>query len=161
MASRAVINCLVSGEQLPEAKRYNDLSDLLPRLQTVLSRRLIRATPAAKGSADHRNCHRRAAERLRREIKNLSRFYLPLLKQRNRLQTLRGERAATLRRLEKLEENISITEAEVEALEAALVRDGGIGAGISAELAGPVAPDCGGECETSIIGAVDRANGHD
>ncbi len=156
-ASKAVINCLAAGEPLPEAKRYKDILDLIPRLQTVMSGRRIRASAVGKDCSEHRDCHRRAGERLRYEIKNISRFYMPLLKQSSRLENLKAERAGVLRRLSKLQEDIAMAEAEVEALEAALERDGGFNfapAIVSAKNAQDATDDA------AITLSFDQPNGH-
>jgi len=125
-SSLAAINCLGNVDELKKPKVYADRLDLLPRLQAVLGRRRVKATLYEKGSIDHQDCHRRAGQRLRDEIKARSRFQLPLQRQRNRRQQMAIERAGLLRRLEKLDEEISISEAEIEALEAALERTEGV-----------------------------------
>lgn len=80
----AAINCLREGKPLLAPGRYEDQTDLLPRLVWVLERRIVRVTRYQGGRLYHQACHRTARRRLRAEIAKdpEARHQLALMRQR-------------------------------------------------------------------------------
>lgn len=110
---------LGKSEPLKKPGRYADRADLLPRLQAVLAVRRVQVTRSTGGSLHRRDCHSRARRHLREAVdhhpKKLHR--LALRRQRSHLAQLLGDKRSVLNRLAKLEEEISIAQMQVEALE--------------------------------------------
>ena len=110
------------GLPLKNPEKYADRADLLPRLQAILSRREVRTTRFGLGRLEHQACHRAATTKLREEIDGSPRLRheLALKRNRSRLAQLAGQRGAVLKNLEKLDEDISVVQLEIEALELSL-----------------------------------------
>jgi ribonuclease HI len=115
----AAIERLRAGLPLKNPEKYADRSDLIPRLQTVLERRDVRVTRFGLGRLEHQACHRAAAAKLRDEVRNnpIAHHQTALKRQRSRLAQLVGERGVVLKRLDKLDDEISLIQIEIAALE--------------------------------------------
>jgi ribonuclease HI len=120
----AMIERLSAGLPLKTPEKYADRADLLPRLQSVLNKREVRTTRFGLGRLEHQACHRAAAAKLREDVDGSPelRHELALKRNRARLAQLSGQRGAALRNLERLDEEISIIQLEIEALELSLRR---------------------------------------
>ena len=121
-ATIALINRLRDGQPLKESGKCEDRIDLLPRLATILSRRMVCAARCAQKSLDHQTCHRQALGRLREEITRdpSAPYRLALARQRMHLDGLAKEREPLLKRLSVIDEELSMAQAQVEALKAYL-----------------------------------------
>jgi ribonuclease HI len=168
----ADINFLRKGEPFKKPERYADRADLVPRLQAVLAVRQVHVTRYTGGSLHHQDCHRKAHRLLRERVdhdpKTLHR--LALKRQRSRLSQLIGERQSSLNRLAKLDEEVSILQLQVAALElSSRMTDGdrcapassqsapGIEASI-VDLSLPSADSASGDAP--VDGACSNAGGH-
>jgi ribonuclease HI len=118
----AAINSLTRCEPLKKPERYTDRADLLPRLQAVLAVHPVDVTRYAGGSLHHQDCHAKAHRRLRREIdcNPISLHRLALSRGRLRLSQLLGDRESILKRLAKLDEDVSVLQLQVASLELSL-----------------------------------------
>lgn len=136
----AAINSLRKGEPLKTPERYADRADLLPLLQAVLAVRQVCVTRYTGGSLHHQDCHTRAHRLLRQTVdhdpKTLHR--LALKRQRSRLNQLIGERQSFLKRLATLDEEVSILQLQVAALElSSRMTDGDRSAPVAASQSAP------------------------
>jgi ribonuclease HI len=115
----AAINSLRKGEPLKKPERYADRADLLPRLQAVMAVRPVLATRYTGGSLHHQDCHRKARRHLREAVDHAPKILhrLVLVRQRTLLAQMIGERQSVLNRLAKLDEEVSILQLQVAALE--------------------------------------------
>jgi ribonuclease HI len=121
-SSVALISCLRDGEELKKPRRYDDRADLIPRLQSVLTRRQIQVTRYGGGSLDHQACHLNASRRLREEVDSdpVLHHQAALVRQRSRLDNLVKEREPLLDKLSRLDEEISLLQLQVETLQSAI-----------------------------------------
>jgi hypothetical protein len=84
----------------------------------------MRTTRFGLGRLEHQACHRAAAARLREDVDGSPqlRHDLALKRNRARLARLSGQRGTALRSLERLDEEISVIQLEIEALELSLMQ---------------------------------------
>jgi ribonuclease HI len=115
----ADFNSVRKGEPLKKPERYADRVDLLPRLQAVLAVRQVQVNRYSGGSLHHQDCHTRARRLLRRLVdENPKTIHRMALKRvHSRLSQAIGERQSCLKRLATLDEEVSILQTELAALE--------------------------------------------
>jgi hypothetical protein len=118
----AAVERLGAGLPLKHPDKYADRADLIPRLQAILAQRDVRITRYGLGRLEHQACHRNAVAKLREVVHNDPRAHhrLALKRQRSSLAQLVGERGVLLKRLDQLDDNISLVQLEIEALELSL-----------------------------------------
>jgi ribonuclease HI len=123
----AAIERLCSGLPLKRPEAYADRADLLPQLQAVLAGRSVQVTRYKSGRLEHQHCHRTALGKLREEVAKdpKIRHRIVLARLESRLDQLVGERGVVLSRLEKLDDEISIAQLEIQALGLSMRNIGG------------------------------------
>jgi ribonuclease HI len=111
-----------AGLPLKKPERYHDRADLLPRLEAVAAQRQLRVTKFGNGKLEHQACHQNALLRLRQEVDGdpRVRYRVLLARHQSRLAQLIGDRRATIERLEKIEDEISMLHLQIEAVESAM-----------------------------------------
>jgi ribonuclease HI len=116
------VDLLRTGLPLKNPEKYVDRADLIPRLQVALAGREVKVTHYGLCRLEHQACHRNAAAKLRDVITSdpIARHEVVLKKLRSRMAQVVGERGTVLKRLEKLDEDVSVLQTEIEAVEQAI-----------------------------------------
>jgi ribonuclease HI len=122
----AAVKRLAARLPLKNPAKYQDRADLIPRLKAVLAERPVQVTRYSGGRLEHKACHRNARRKLREEVnknpnKNpMVRHHVTLTRLQFLLSGLTAERGTVLRRLEKLDEEISLAQLDIAAVELAM-----------------------------------------